>query len=192
LVLFRTIYYYQVAFWFIGPYFRRQVMLIVSTTSQYDYASTYREFLCYVIMTVSTLFFSSPDLKAQVSYSDRLLSVVRLSVCLSVCKLLHFRILLQNHWSNFNQIWQKLSLGEGIQVWSNEGYCHSSRGDNSKRVKIHWKFLKIFFSRTSRPNSIKLGTHCPWVKEIQVCSNKGLGPLLRGDNHKNFKMGWDH
>jgi hypothetical protein len=27
-------------------------------------------------------FFSSPELKAQVSYSDRLLSVVRLSVCL--------------------------------------------------------------------------------------------------------------
>jgi hypothetical protein len=36
--------------------------------------------------------FSSPELKAQVSYSDRPLSVVRLSVC----KRLHFR-LLQNH-----------------------------------------------------------------------------------------------
>jgi hypothetical protein len=30
-------------------------------------------------------FFSSPELKAQVSYSDRPLSVVRLSVCPSVC-----------------------------------------------------------------------------------------------------------
>jgi hypothetical protein len=30
------------------------------------------------------------------------------------------------------------------------------------------------------------------VKEIQVCSNKGPGPLLRGDNHKNVKMGWGH
>ena len=29
--------------------------------------------------------FSSPELKAQVSFSDRLLSVVRPSVCLSVC-----------------------------------------------------------------------------------------------------------
>jgi hypothetical protein len=29
--------------------------------------------------------FSSPELKAQVSYSDHLLSVVRLSVCPSVC-----------------------------------------------------------------------------------------------------------
>jgi hypothetical protein len=30
------------------------------------------------------------------------------------------------------------------------------------------------------------------VKGIQVCSNKGPGPLLRGDNHKNVKMGWGH
>jgi hypothetical protein len=36
--------------------------------------------------------FSSPELKAQVSFSDR-----PLSICLSVCKLLHFRLLLQNH-----------------------------------------------------------------------------------------------
>jgi hypothetical protein len=28
------------------------------------------------------------------------------------------------------------------------------------------------------------------VKGIQVCSNKGPGPLQRGDNHKNVKMGW--
>jgi hypothetical protein len=36
------------------------------------------------------------------------------------------------------------------------------------------------------------------VKEIQVCANKepgplqGPGPLQRGDNHKNVKMGWGH
>jgi hypothetical protein len=36
------------------------------------------------------------------------------------------------------------------------------------------------------PNSIKLNTF-PWVKEIQVCSNKEPGPLQRGDNHKNIK-----
>jgi hypothetical protein len=35
------------------------------------------------------------------------------SVCLSVCKLLHFRLLLQNHWTNFIQTWHKSSLGEG-------------------------------------------------------------------------------
>jgi hypothetical protein len=52
--------------------------------------------------------------------------------------------------------------------------------------------LKIFFFRTSWPNSIKLGTNYSWVKGIQVCSNKEPGPLQRGDNHKNVKMGWGH
>jgi hypothetical protein len=33
--------------------------------------------------------------------------------------------------------------------------------------------IKIFFSRTSRPISIKLGTNYPWVKEILDCVIKG-------------------
>jgi hypothetical protein len=53
--------------------------------------------------------FSSPQLKAQVSYTDRLVSVVRPSVC----KLLHFRLLLQNRWAIFNQTWHKSSLEGG-------------------------------------------------------------------------------
>jgi hypothetical protein len=75
---------------------------------------------------------------------------------------------------------------------SNEGNCQSPRGDNSKRVRIHRNFFKIFFSRTSRPNSIKLGTHHPCKKGIQVCSNKGpvsLLHVLRGDNYKKCKNG---
>jgi hypothetical protein len=28
------------------------------------------------------------------------------------------------------------------------------------------------------------------MKGIQVCSNKGPGPLQRGDNHKSVKIGW--
>jgi hypothetical protein len=28
------------------------------------------------------------------------------------------------------------------------------------------------------------------VNGIQVCSNKGPGPLQRGNNHRNVKMGW--
>jgi hypothetical protein len=30
------------------------------------------------------------------------------------------------------------------------------------------------------------------MKGIQVCSNKGPGPLQSGDNHKNVKIGWNH
>jgi hypothetical protein len=51
---------------------------------------------------------------------------------------------------------------------------------------------KIFFSRTSRLISFKLGIIHSWVKGILNCSNKGPGPLQRGDNLKNVKMGWGH
>jgi hypothetical protein len=51
---------------------------------------------------------------------------------------------------------------------------------------------KIFFSRTSRPNTIKLGINHLWVQGILNCSNKGPGPLQWGDNHKNAKIGWVH
>jgi hypothetical protein len=76
--------------------------------------------------------FSSPELKAQVSYSHCLLSVV----CLSVCKLLYFQLLLQNHWANFIQTWHKSSLGGGIKVYSNEGQHPSLRGDNRERKNL--------------------------------------------------------
>jgi hypothetical protein len=101
------------------------------------------------------------------------------SVRLTVCKLLNFR-LLQNHWANFNQTWHKSSLGERILNCSNDGDCPSARGDNHKRVKIHWKFFKIFFSRTSRPISIKLGINHPWVQEFYIVQIKGQ-VLFKGE-----------
>jgi hypothetical protein len=38
----------------------------------------------------------------------------------------------------------------------------------------------------------KLGTNYPWVKGIQVCSNKWPGSLQRGNNHNNIKLGLVH
>ena len=70
----------------------------------------------YFLRKTFIAFFSSPELKAQVSFSDHLSSVVCLSVCLSVrlsVNFSHFHLLLQNHWANFNQTWHKVSLGEG-------------------------------------------------------------------------------
>jgi hypothetical protein len=81
---------------------------------------------------------------------------------------------------------------KGIQNCSNEEQHPSPRGDNCKIVKIHRKSLKIFFSRTSKPISFKLGTNHPKVMEIQNCSNEGPGPLQRGGNYKNAKIGWAH
>ena len=60
--------------------------------------------------------FSSPEPTAQVSFSDQNLSVVRRC---SWCRRKLFILtnlknhLLQNHGANFNQTWQKASLGEG-------------------------------------------------------------------------------
>ena len=55
-----------------------------------------------------TLIFSSPELKAQVSFPDHLSFIVCLSVNFS-----HFLPLLQNHWTNFNQNWHKVSPSDG-------------------------------------------------------------------------------
>jgi hypothetical protein len=74
-----------------------------------------------------------------------------------------------------NHPWRKR-----IKLFLKEGDSPSQRGDNSERVKIHRKVLKIFFSKTRGPKSIKLGTNYPLGKRIQVCSNKGPGPLQRG------------
>jgi hypothetical protein len=62
----------------------------------------------------------------------------------------------------------QIILGERGFKSLKEGQCPSPKRDNSERVKIHRKFLKIFFSRTCRPKSIKLGTNYPLVKRIQV------------------------
>ena len=55
-------------------------------------------------------------------------------------------------------------------------------------MKIHWWHLKIFFSRTTNPFSTKLGTKHPWVKGIQVYSNKGPFAFPRADNYEIAKI----
>jgi hypothetical protein len=56
-------------------------------------------------------------------------------------------------------------------------------------VKNTLKLLKVFFSKTIRPISIKLGINYFGVKGIQVFQIKGQ-ILLRGKNHKNAEIGW--
>jgi hypothetical protein len=46
----------------------------------------------------------------------------------------------------------------------------------------------VFFSRPSRPISIKFGINHLWAKSIQVYSNIGSGPLQRGEKYKNVKV----
>jgi hypothetical protein len=66
------------------------------------------------------------------------------------------------------------------------------RRGHSRETHIYMFILKKMFSRTSRPISFKLGTNHPWVKEILDYTNKGSGPLQRGDNHKNANISRGH
>ena len=131
--------------------------------------------------------FSSPELKVQVSYSDRLL-YVRPSVCLSV-NFSHFHLLLHNQWANFKQTWQKASVGgEDSSLFNWIIPPFSKR--NSETTLTNLK--KIFFSRTNGPISTKLGTKHPWVKNTHVCSNESLCPFPKGNNNKIARLHWQN
>jgi hypothetical protein len=49
-----------------------------------------------------------------------------------------------------------------------EGIALLQREIIAKEWKCTENFMKIFFSRNSRPNSIKLVTNYPWVKGIHA------------------------
>ena len=92
---------------------------------------------------------------------------LRLSVCPSV-NFPHFRLILQNHWFNFNQTWHKTSLGNwnsSLFKWKATFVLHMGT-QKWKSEHIIWRHLKIFY-RTTELISIKLGTKHSWVKRIQ-------------------------
>ena len=72
---------------------------------------------------------------------------------------------------------------KGIQLCSNEG-SHSI--DDNKMAKIHWRNLKIFFSRPAMPISITLDTKL-LMDVIFVCSNEGPNP--KSENTLNTDNG---
>jgi hypothetical protein len=119
----------------------------------------YTTLICSISQTHLASIFSSPELKAQVSFSDRLLSVVCRSVCLSICPSVCLSVCLLNIYifdfffrtagPILTRLGTKHPWAKGIQNCTHEGQPPSPRGDNSERVKIHWKLLKIFFFRTS-------------------------------------------
>ena len=57
------------------------------------------------------------------SFLDHLNRRLKWAFLIKICPVvyfLHFHLLLQNHWANFNQTWHKASLDEVIQVCSNK------------------------------------------------------------------------
>ena len=99
------------------------------------------------------------------------------SVCLSVypsANFSHFHLLRGTTGPISTKLGTKYPLLKRIQ-----GPCPNQREDNWEKVKIHWKPLKIFFSRTPWPISTIPGTKHPWVKGIQICSKKLKVLLIR-------------
>ena len=72
----------------------------------------------------------------------------------------------------------------GTHIRTNDGPHPFSRGENFKKVKILCQNLKIFFYKTTGPNSIKLGTKHPRVVGNQVCENEGPLCYARGVNYE--------
>jgi hypothetical protein len=103
-------------------------------------------------------------------------------------------LLLQNHWARIGHIYMKAiwyNIDSELFISWSPGIGRGHNRENYIYICLYWK--KIFFSRTSWPIWIKLGINHPWVTGILICSNKGPGPLQRGDNLKNAKkMGWGH
>ena len=79
--------------------------------------------------------------------------------------------ILQNHWTNFNQIWHIVFLGEGN--FSNEGPCPFRRKDNdkiaknTKKIKRTWHAYNTLQCRDiiGNPRGILIDSlfHRPWV-----------------------------
>ena len=121
--------------------------------------------------------FSSSELKAQVSCSDRLSSVV----CLSL--FVNFSI------SSQEPI--QPNLAQSILGW--RGFKFFQMKDTAffqgelitKKRKQIYEIKKIFFSRTTEP----IPKHS-WMKGIQVCSNDVPCPFPRGDNYEILKIHW--
>ena len=72
----------------------------------------------------------------------------------------------------------------------NEGPCPFPKVENYKIAKLHWQNLKIFYSRTTRPISIKFCTKHSWVMKTQVCVHEGPCPFPKVENYKIVKIHW--
>ena len=128
--------------------------------------------MCCIQIKKNKKIISSPELKAQVSFSDHLSSVVCLSVrlpvcpsvCLSVCKLFTFSSSSPEPLGQFQpNLATKHSWVKGIQVCSNEGPRPFPRGDNYEIAKNTLTKLK----------NLLLQNH--WANFIQTWHKASLG-----------------
>ena len=110
-----------------------------------------------LVMHGPTPFFSSPEPKARVSYCHSAPSVVRPSVCPSsvVCRpsgvnFSHFRLLLWNRWTEFNETWQ-----EARSQCPLPSFCFSGRSEKQDGCPGLWLAETFSTSPLKRLNRIQ-------------------------------------
>jgi hypothetical protein len=55
----------------------------------------------------------------------------------------------------------------------NQGLGFLQKGDNHKNAKVGWPHLKIFFSRTKKPDKLIFTQKLSYLVQIQVSTNHG-------------------
>ena len=132
--------------------------------------------------------FSSPELKAPVSFSDHLSSIVCLSVRLSV-HFSHFHLLLLNHKANFSQTWHKASFGKGDSSFFKWSTIPFSKYPfpNSENPSI--KFINLLQNHLACFNQI---WHKAFLDEGDSSLFKSRASLYfpREDNYEIAKIHW--
>ena len=128
---------------------------------------------------VSLVFFN--DKKAFILLG--LTSAFLIKICplsFNVVNLSHFRLLPQNHESNFNQTWHTASLEEGDSKWLNDGpapfYADLITKQRKYNDESHFQ-----------PN---LTENIHSWKGFKFCSNEGPRPFPKGDSNEIAKIHW--
>ena len=136
--IFRTMLWKIAAYFMVNFYSSSFCMLLndhVATVCMHGLSSVEPEMFLFLHEFLLDFLFSSPELKAQLRFSDRLLSVLSLSTCLSVCKL--FLFFSRTTGPISTKLGTKHLLVKEIQVCSNEGPCPFQGEIITKQPKIH-------------------------------------------------------
>ena len=137
-------------------------------------------YVFYTILTgVFIEIFSSPELKAQVSFSDRLASVICPSVCLPVCLSVNFTSSSSSP-EPLGQNWLRAVFGDGNSSLFKWRATPFPKGDNYEIVKIYDKILKN--TPVQRSILYKFGTKHPEVMGMWHLFKKGPRPFPNGNN----------
>lgn len=82
--------------------------------------------------------------------------------------------------------WEK---GNQVYMYEKERPHNFQNVDNSENTLATFRKF-ISSSRTTKPNSIKIGTMHHWVVGIQTYSEEGSHLFIRGDNNRTAKIDW--